>query len=70
VKTSEWGGWGSNPRPTDYEKYGLLHEALYLHRWHGSLALTAFAALGLSGTPVHEPVHGRGAYIPQSCYCA
>ena len=21
-----WGGWGSNPRPADYEKYGpLLH---------------------------------------------
>jgi hypothetical protein len=19
-----WGGWGSNPRPADYEKYGLL----------------------------------------------
>jgi hypothetical protein len=22
-----WGGWGSNPRPADYEKYGLLHHA-------------------------------------------
>jgi hypothetical protein len=20
-----WGGWGSNPRPADYEKYGLVH---------------------------------------------
>jgi hypothetical protein len=20
-----WGGWGSNPRPADYEKYGLMH---------------------------------------------
>jgi hypothetical protein len=19
-----WGGWGSNPRPSDYEKYGLM----------------------------------------------
>src|SRR6266496_1897613 len=25
------------------------------------IALTALAALGLSGAPVHEPVHGRGA---------
>jgi len=22
-----WGGWGSNPRPADYEKYGLLQPA-------------------------------------------
>ena len=22
-----WGGWGSNPRPADYEKYGLMHRA-------------------------------------------
>jgi len=20
-----WGGWGSNPRPADYEKYGSVH---------------------------------------------
>jgi hypothetical protein len=20
-----WSGWDSNPRPADYEKYGLLH---------------------------------------------
>jgi len=20
-----WGGWGSNPRPADYEKYGFVH---------------------------------------------
>jgi hypothetical protein len=23
-----WGRWGSNPRPADYEKYGLMHHAL------------------------------------------
>jgi hypothetical protein len=23
-----WGGWGSNPRPADYEKYGFMHRAL------------------------------------------
>ena len=22
-----WGGWGSNPRPADYEKYGFVHYA-------------------------------------------
>jgi hypothetical protein len=22
-----WGGWGSNPRPADYEKYGCVHHA-------------------------------------------
>ena len=28
------------------------------------IALMTLAALGLSGTPVHEPVYGGGAYIP------
>jgi hypothetical protein len=23
--SGEWGGWGSNPRPADYEKYGPAH---------------------------------------------
>jgi hypothetical protein len=32
--------------------------------------LTALTTLGLSGAPVHEPVHGQGAHIPSSCYCA
>jgi len=22
AKLARWGGWGSNPRPADYEKYG------------------------------------------------
>jgi len=22
-----WGGWGSNPRPADYENYGPVHRA-------------------------------------------
>jgi len=25
--TLQWGGWGSNPRPADYENYGFLHHA-------------------------------------------
>ena len=28
-------------------------------------ALTTLAALGLSGTPFHEPFHGRGAPYPR-----
>src|SRR5271155_1473975 len=32
------------------------------------IALTALTTLGLSGTPVHEPVHGRGAHVPSPCY--
>ncbi len=30
-----WGGWGSNPRPADYEKYGPALRVRYLHRYHG-----------------------------------
>jgi hypothetical protein len=25
VARGRWGGWGSNPRPADYEKYGFVH---------------------------------------------
>jgi hypothetical protein len=27
LRFREWGGWGSNPRPADYEKYGRMHRA-------------------------------------------
>jgi hypothetical protein len=30
------GGWGSNPRPADYEKYGSVHRAHYLHGHRGA----------------------------------
>ena len=30
------------------------------------IATMALAALGLSGAPVHEPVHGRGVYVRSS----
>ena len=39
-----WGGWGSNPRPADYEKRGPTLRVRYLHRYHGAvppMALTA-----------------------------
>ena len=56
-----WGGWGSNPRPADYEKYGHAPSPLAAQTTR-IIALTAFTALGLSEAPVHEPVHGRGTY--------
>jgi len=35
-----------------------------------AIAQMALAALGLSGDPVHEPVHARDPASPASCYCA
>ena len=35
-----------------------------------AIAQMALAALGLSGNPVHEPVHARDPASPASCYCA
>ena len=40
-----WGGWGSNPRPADYEKYGLVHRTHYLHGYHGAVPPMALIAL-------------------------
>ena len=31
---SEWGGWGSNPRPADYEKRAPVLPVRYLHGYH------------------------------------
>ena len=40
-----WGGWGSNPRPADYEKYGPAHRMHYLHEYHEAVPLMAPIAL-------------------------
>jgi len=40
-----WGGWGSNPRPADYEKYGLLHRMHYLHEYRRAVPPMALIAL-------------------------
>jgi hypothetical protein len=40
-----WGGWGSNPRPADYEKYGPALRVRYLHGYHGVVPPTALSAL-------------------------
>ena len=41
----EWGGWGSNPRPADYENYGPALPTLYLHGYHGAVPPMALIAL-------------------------
>jgi hypothetical protein len=39
-----WGGWGLNPRPTDYEKPGPAQLMHYLHGYHGVVPLIALIA--------------------------
>src|SRR5690349_811279 len=41
----EWGGWGSNPRPADYEKYGPMHRTHYLHGYREAVPLMTLIAL-------------------------
>src|SRR5262249_50213267 len=40
-----WGGWGSNSRPADYEKYGPMHRTRHLHGYHGAVLPMALSAL-------------------------
>ena len=54
-----WGGWGSNPQPADYEKYGPVHPCPPAALMTRDIALTALAVLGLSSEPCHEPFHAR-----------
>src|SRR5689334_12759534 len=44
-QTSWWGGWGSNPRPADYEKYGPVHRTHYLRGYHDVMPPMALIAL-------------------------
>ena len=39
-----WGGWGSNPRPADYEKSGPVHRTHYLHGYHEAVPPMALIA--------------------------
>jgi hypothetical protein len=39
-----WGGWGSNPRPADYEEPGTALRARCLHRYHGVVPLMTLIA--------------------------
>ena len=56
-----WGGWGSNPRQADYEKYGPTLRMRYLHRYHGAvppIALIAPLAQVTRSTNRSTPYHG------------
>jgi hypothetical protein len=60
-ETAEWGGWGSNPRPADYENYGPAHRAHCLHGCHGAvppMALIAQLAHIARSTSRSTPYHG------------
>jgi hypothetical protein len=39
-----WGGWGSNPRPVDYENYAPALRPPYLHGYHGAVPPMALVA--------------------------
>src|SRR5436309_7648192 len=56
-----WGGWGPNPRPADYEKYGFVQPARWLHGCHGAvppIALIAPFAQMTRSTNRSTPGHG------------
>jgi hypothetical protein len=56
-----WGGWGSNPRPADYEKYGPPLRMHYLHKYHAvvpPIALIAPLARLTRSTNRSTPDHG------------
>ena len=56
-----WGGWGSNPRPADYEKYGPALRVRYLHGYHRAaplMALIAPFARAARSTNRSTPYHG------------
>src|SRR5580700_10816660 len=40
-----WGGWGTNPRPADYENSGPVHRTHELHGYHGVVPPMALIAL-------------------------
>jgi len=58
----QWGGWGSNPRPADYEKHGPALRVRYLHGYHGvvpQIALIAPLARMARSTNRSTPCHGH-----------
>ena len=44
IQVLTWGGWGSNPRPADYENSGPVHRTHYLHGYHGVTPLVVLIA--------------------------
>jgi len=57
---SQWGGWGSNPRPADYENSGPAQRRRYLHGCHSTVPPMALIAL----TGKSPPVSGRAVADP------
>jgi hypothetical protein len=56
-----WGGWGSNPRPADYEKHGPALRVRYLHGHHGVVpAMTLVAPFARVSRSMNRstPHHG------------
>jgi hypothetical protein len=56
-----WGGWGSNPRPANYEKPSRALRVRYLHGYHGvvpPMALIAPFARVARSTNRYTPYHG------------
>jgi hypothetical protein len=45
VKPRWWGGWGSNPRPADYEEPGLTLRVRCLHGYHRAVPPMTLIAL-------------------------
>jgi hypothetical protein len=61
-----WGGWGSNSRPADYEKYGPALWARYLHGYHGAVPPMTLIALFAWLGPRTGPQQSTG--VLPSCY--
>src|ERR1700745_1998606 len=55
---------GSNRWPAVYKKYGPVHPCSLAAHMTRIIALMALITLGLSGAPVHEPVHAESPAFP------
>src|SRR5580700_886096 len=67
-----WGGWGSNPRPADYEKYGPTLWTRYLHGYHRAvppMALIAQLARMARSTNRSTPHRGDHGLPATERYC-
>src|ERR1700693_2045124 len=72
IRRSRCGGWGSNPRPADYEKPGPALSVRYLHGYYGVVPLIAliapFARVTRS-TNRSTPYHGDHRMPATERYC-
>jgi hypothetical protein len=68
VKTSRWGGWGSNPRLADYEKSGPALPVRYLHGYRVVVRPTALSALVAQMARSTNRSTAKAGFL-MSCYC-